>query len=126
MDLRRGEEAGTVKIRTKRVYDPPATGDGRRILIDRLWARGLSKAKAKIDYWAKTIAPSTSLRKWYGHDPDKWTEFRKRYFAELDANPEGVAELKREMGKGTVTLLFSSRETHLNNASALREYLEGK
>lgn len=115
-----------MKIRTKRVYDPPATGHGRRILIDRLWARGLSKGKAKIDYWAKTIAPSTALRKWYGHDPDKWAEFRKRYFAELDANPEGVAELKAEMGKGTVTLLFSSRETRLNNASALREYLEAK
>jgi len=115
-----------VKIRTKRVYDPPATGDGRRILIDRLWARGLSKGKAKIDYWAKAIAPSTALRKWYGHDPDKWTDFRKRYFAELDANPEGVAELRAQMGKGTVTLLFSSKETRLNNASALREYLEGK
>jgi uncharacterized protein YeaO (DUF488 family) len=124
--LRHGKEAAAVKIRTKRVYDPPARGDGRRILVDRLWARGLSKAKAKVDYWAKTIAPSTALRTWYGHDPDKWTDFRKRYFAELDANPEGVAELKTEMGKGTATLLFSSRETRLNNASALREYLEGK
>lgn len=126
LDLRRGKEAGAVKIRIKRVYDPPAPGDGRRILIDRLWARGLSKGKAKIDYWAKAIAPSTALRKWYGHDPDKWADFRKRYFAELDANPEGVAELRTEMGKGTVTLLFSSRETRLNNASALREYLEGQ
>jgi uncharacterized protein YeaO (DUF488 family) len=115
-----------VKIRTKRVYDPPAAADGRRILIDRLWARGLSKAKARVDYWAKTIAPSTALRKWYGHDPDKWPEFRKRYFGELDANPDGVAELRAELGSGTVTLLFSSKETRLNNASALREYLEGK
>jgi uncharacterized protein YeaO (DUF488 family) len=115
-----------VKIRTKRVYDPPAASDGRRILIDRLWARGLSKAKAKVDYWAKDIAPSTGLRNWYRHDPDKWKEFRKRYFAELDANPEGMAGLRGNFGKGTVTLLFSSRETRLNNASALREYIEGK
>ena len=115
-----------MKIRTKRVYDPPAVADGRRILIDRLWARGLSKTKARIDYWAKDIAPSTALRKWYGHDPDKWKEFRKRYFAELDANPGGLAALRAHLGRGTVTLLFSSRETRLNNASALREYLEGK
>jgi uncharacterized protein YeaO (DUF488 family) len=115
-----------VKIRTKRVYDPPATTDGRRILIDRLWARGLSKAHAKVDYWAKPVAPSTALRKWYGHDPDKWKEFRRRYFAELDANPEGVAELRANLGRGTVTLLFSSKEARLNNASALREYLEAR
>lgn len=126
MDLRRRKEAGGVKIRTKRVYDAPAASDGRRILIDRLWARGLSKAKARIDFWAKDIAPSTALRKWYGHDPDKWKEFRKRYFAELDANPEGMAALRANLDKGTVTLLFSSKETRLNNASALREYLEGK
>ena len=115
-----------MKLRTKRVYDPPAAADGRRILVDRLWARGLSKSKAKIDFWAKAIAPSTALRKWYGHDPDKWQEFRRRYFAELNRNPEGVAELRAHLGKGTVTLLFSSKETRLNNAGALREYLEGK
>ena len=115
-----------MKFNTKRVYDPPAATDGRRILIDRLWARGLSKTKAKVDFWAKDVAPSTGLRKWYQHDPDKWKEFRRRYFAELDANPDGVARLKAELGKGTVTLLFSSRETRLNNAAALREYLSGK
>jgi uncharacterized protein YeaO (DUF488 family) len=115
-----------VKLRTKRVYDPPKAADGRRILIDRLWARGLSKATARIDYWARAIAPSTKLRQWYQHDPDKWVEFRRRYFAELDANPEGVAELRENLGKGTVTLVFSSKETHLNNASALKEYLEAK
>jgi len=115
-----------VRIRTKRVYDAPVVSDGRRILIDRLWARGLSKAKARIDFWAKDIAPSTALRKWYGHDPDKWKEFRKRYFAELDANPEGMAALKANLGASTVTLVFSSKETRLNNASALKEYLEGK
>lgn len=112
-----------MKVLTKRIYDPAAPADGRRILIDRLWARGVSKARANVDYWAKDVAPSTALRKWYGHDPDKWTEFRKRYFAELDANPDGVAELRKQMGKGTVTLLFSSKEMRLNNAAALREYL---
>ncbi|HWZ27993.1 MAG TPA: DUF488 family protein [Gemmatimonadales bacterium] len=115
-----------MKLRTKRVYDPPKAGDGRRILVDRLWARGLSKASARIDFWAKAIAPSTRLRQWYGHDPDKWNEFRRRYFAELDANADGVAELRAHLGKGTVTLLFSSKEARLNNASALREYLEAK
>lgn len=113
-----------MRLRAKRVYDAPAGADGRRILVDRLWPRGLSKSKAKIDFWAKSVAPSTALRKWYGHDPDKWKEFRRRYFAELDHNPEGVAELKAHLGKGTVTLLFSSKETRLNNAGALREYLE--
>lgn len=111
-------------IRTKRIYEPPARGDGRRILVDRLWPRGLSKTAARIDYWAKDVAPSTRLRQWYGHDPAKWKEFRRRYFAELDANPQGLAELRRHLGRGTVTLLFSSREERLNNAMALREYLK--
>lgn len=111
-------------IRTKRIYEPPAREDGRRILVDRLWPRGLSKTAARIDYWAKAIAPSTRLRRWYGHDPAKWKEFRRRYFAELDANPQGLAELRRHLGRGTVTLLFSSREERLNNAMALREYLK--
>jgi len=111
-------------IRTKRIYDPVATSDGRRILVDRLWPRGLSKADAKVDFWARAIAPSDALRKWYQHDHDKWPEFRKRYFAELDGNPDGVAELREHLGGRTVTLLFSSRETELNNAAALREYLE--
>jgi len=115
-----------VKLRIKRVYEPPAAADGRRILVDRLWPRGLSKAKARLDYWARTNSPSTALRQWYGHDPDKWQEFRRRYFAELDANPTGMADLRRELGSGTVTLLFSSREERLNNATALQEYLEGK
>jgi uncharacterized protein YeaO (DUF488 family) len=89
-----------------------------------LWPRGISKARARIDYWAKDIAPSTELRQWYGHDPAKWTEFRRRYFAELDRNPAGVATLREHLGARTVTLLYSSTEEHLNNATALREYLE--
>ena len=113
----------SMKIQTKRVYEAPSKSDGRRILIDRLWPRGISKAKAEIAFWAKSIAPSNELRKWYQHDDAKWEEFRARYFAELDANPEGVAELREHMGDGTVTFVFSSRETEFNNAVALSEYL---
>ena len=113
-----------MRLRTKRVYEGSASADGRRILVDRLWPRGFTKAKAKIDFWAKTVAPSNELRKWYGHDPDKWDQFRQRYFGELDANAEAVAELRTQLGHGTVTLVFGSKETRLNNASALKEYLE--
>ncbi len=113
-----------MRIRTKRVYEAAARADGTRILIDRIWPRGVSKAKARIDYWAKPVAPSDALRKWYRHDPEKWPEFRRRYFAELDANPEGFEELRERLGGGVVTLVFGSREEDLNNARALREYLE--
>jgi len=112
-----------MKLQTKRVYDPKASSDGRRILVDRLWPRGLTKAKAAIDYWARDIAPSNALRRWYRHDPEKWTEFRKRYFAELESNPAGVTELRAQLGSGRVTLLYSSKEARLNNAAALLEYL---
>ena len=115
-----------MRVRTKRIYDEPARSDGRRVLIDRLWPRGVSKEAARIDFWAKAIAPSNELRKWYQHDSSKWAEFRDRYFAELDSNPEGVAELLSQVGSGVVTLLFSSKEEHLNNASALCDYLESQ
>jgi uncharacterized protein YeaO (DUF488 family) len=105
------------------VYDPPSPADGHRILADRLWPRGVSKAAASIDFWAKSVAPSHELRRWYQHDPVKWDEFRRRYFAELDANPAGVAELRARLGSGTATILFGSRELSLNNAAALCEYL---
>ena len=108
----------------KRIYQPATTSDGRRILIDRLWPRGLSKQKAAVDYWAKDIAPSNELRKWYRHDPAKWPEFRRRYFAELDAAPEGVEAMRSELGRGMNTILFGSKEERLNNARALVEYLE--
>ena len=115
-----------LRIRIKRVYDPKARADGRRILVDRLWPRGLTRAAAGVDFWARTIAPSNALRTWYRHAPEKWPEFRKRYFAELDAMPEDVAELRGHLGRGTVTLLFSSRETRLNNATPLKEHLEAR
>ena len=113
-----------VRIQTKRIYEEPARSDGRRILIDRLWPRGMSKDAAQIHSWAKSVAPSHELRRWYQHKPSKWEEFRRRYFVELDANPEGLAELRAQLGPGTATLLFGSKEERLNNATALREYLE--
>ncbi len=113
-----------MSIRIKRVFEAPAKGDGRRILVDRLWPRGISKEKGKIDLWIKDLAPSTDLRKWYSHDPEKWPEFKARYFAELDGNLDKVRELLTYLGRGTVTFLFSSKERHLNNAVALKEYLD--
>ncbi len=113
-----------INIRIKRVYEQPEVTDGRRILVDRLWARGLSKEKAKVDSWIKEIAPSTELRCWYGHDPNKWDEFKTRYAVELEANPDKVKELLAEVEAGLVTFLYSSKEERLNNAIALREYIE--
>jgi uncharacterized protein YeaO (DUF488 family) len=115
-----------ISIKVKRVYEAPVSGDGRRILIDRLWPRGLSKAGAKVDLWMKEISPSTELRQWYQHGPEKWPEFKKRYHAELDANPSAVDELLALARRGELTLLFGSREERLNNAFALKEYLESK
>jgi uncharacterized protein YeaO (DUF488 family) len=113
-----------VTVRIKRVYDQAEEADGLRVLVDRLWPRGLSKEKAGIARWLKEISPSTELRKWYGHDPARWEEFKARYFRELDRHGATVAELVDAARAGTVTLLFSSREEKLNNAVALKEYLE--
>ncbi len=115
-----------MRIRTKRIYEDSSPADGRRILVDRLWPRGVAKSDAQIEFWAKSVSPSTELRRWYRHDPGKWSEFRRRYFAELDSNAEGVSELRAHLGSGTVTLVFSSKETGLNNASALKDYLESR
>lgn len=113
-------------IRLKRVYDPPEKSDGKRILVDRLWPRGLTKAKAGLDFRARDVSPSHDLRQWYNHDPAKWEAFRRRYFAELDASPEALRELLTAMGDGAVTFLFSSKEPAINNAAALKENLEAK
>jgi uncharacterized protein YeaO (DUF488 family) len=107
----------------KRIYESKASTDGVRVLVDRLWPRGLSKEKAAVDHWLREAAPSTALRKWYGHDPEKWSEFRKRYFAELDAHPEELEPLIK-LGRHRITLLFGSTEERLNNAHALKEYME--
>ena len=113
-------------ITTKRVYEPYSRTDGYRVLVDRLWPRGLSKAKAHVDYWAREIAPSTELRQWYEHDPDKWPEFQKRYRAEL-ATPEAkaaLADLVRRARGGRVTLVYSSHAGDISNAAALERMLK--
>jgi uncharacterized protein YeaO (DUF488 family) len=115
-----------MKIRIKRIYEKPAQQDGLRILVDRLWPRGLTKDQAKIDLWTKNLAPSTALRHWYAHDPAKWEEFKSRYFEELETNPEPLSELLSLLRRGPVTFLYSSKEEHLNNAVALKEYLRSR
>jgi uncharacterized protein YeaO (DUF488 family) len=110
-------------IHLKRAYEPPARSDGLRILVERLWPRGLSKERAALDVWLKDIAPSPELRKWFGHDPAKWEEFQKRYWAELDAKPEAVAELRGKAREGAVTLVYAARDEQHNGALALKEYL---
>ncbi len=108
----------------KRVYDPPSREDGKRILIDRLWPRGLRKEGAHIDAWMKEIAPSTELRQWFNHDPEKWGEFKRKFFKELDRQQTAVETIAGLSKKGTVTLLFGSKEERYNNAVALKEYIE--
>ncbi len=115
-----------MKIKTKRTYDPPSRADGFRILVDMLWPRGISKEKLSVDLWLKEIAPSDGLRRWFSHDPERWEEFKSHYFEELDANREAVERILQEAGRRPVTLLFSSKEQELNNAAALKEYLEKK
>jgi uncharacterized protein YeaO (DUF488 family) len=112
-------------VRTKRIYESPSPSDGLRILVDRLWPRGMKKEDANLDRWDRELAPSNDLRKEFGHDHSRWDEFKVRYFAELDANPEPVKQLRGEARKGTVTLLFAARDTEKNNAVALKEYLQG-
>ncbi|MGN0240584.1 MAG: DUF488 domain-containing protein, partial [Candidatus Weimeria sp.] len=116
---------GQMKVQIKRIYDAPSEEDGKRVFVDRLWARGLKKVDARIDAWEKDLAPSNDLRKWYGHDPEKYQEFRKRYRAELDANPK-AAEFagKLEAYDGTVTLLFGAKDAEHSNAAVLKEWLE--
>jgi len=113
-----------VGIRIKRVYDKPAKTDGRRVLVDRVWPRGLTKEEAQIDDWLKEIAPSTRLRKWFGHDPERWPEFKKRYAKELKSQREQVDRLAQKARKRTVTLLFGAKDIEHNNAVALKEHIE--
>jgi len=110
-------------IRIKRAYDPPEPDDGLRILIDRLWPRGVTKSKLKLDAWVKHLSPSNALRKWYQHDPEKFAEFRKRYTAELKQEGEGLAELRAAVKGRTVTLLTSTKEIELSHATVLRDLL---
>jgi uncharacterized protein YeaO (DUF488 family) len=115
-----------VNVQIKRVYEEPSTSDGKCILIDRLWPRGLTKEKAKVDLWLKDIAPSTELRQWFGHDPSKWNEFKKRYHDELKKNREIIVKLIEQLKTGKVTLVYGAKDEEHNDAVVLKEYLEKK
>lgn len=115
---------GTIAV--KRIYEPPSGKDGQRVLVDRIWPRGVSREAAALDLWLKDIAPSTELRKWFGHDPSRAAGFRDRYRAELDSNPEAIAELCSTADKGDVTLLYAAHDEQANNATVLAEYLEDR
>ncbi|HEY8459325.1 MAG TPA: DUF488 domain-containing protein [Blastocatellia bacterium] len=111
-------------IKLKRAYEKPARDDGERILVERLWPRGLTKAKAKVDLWMKDIAPSAELRKWFGHDPDKWDEFRRRYQKELKSKGDLIKLLKRKAKAGAITLIYAARDEEHNSAVALKQFLQ--
>ncbi len=115
-----------MKIRLKRAYEPPEKHDGVRLLVERLWPRGLTKEKAGIDEWFKEVAPSQELRKWYGHDPEKWEAFRRRYLDELRGNPDAVNRLRARVKEGPVTFVYAAKDEKHNSALLLKEYLEGK
>jgi uncharacterized protein YeaO (DUF488 family) len=112
-----------MRILVKRVYEPAAKSDGFRVLVDRLWPRGLSKETAHLDLWLRDIAPSTTLRKWFNHDPGRWSEFQRRYHAELKTKREPLRELTTRAKKGAVTLLYSAKDEQHNQAVALRNFL---
>lgn len=112
-----------MNMHIKRVYEKPGKEDGKRILVDRLWPRGLTKERASIDLWLKEIAPSTELRKWFGHDPEKWKEFQKRYHLELKNNESQVSLLREQLKKGTVTLVYGAKDEEHNEALVLTEWL---
>jgi uncharacterized protein YeaO (DUF488 family) len=112
-----------MNIQIKRVYEKPDGQDGFRILVDRLWPRGLTKEKAAADLWLKNIAPSTELRKWFNHDPEKWKEFHKKYQKELKENKEAVSVLKEQLKKGPVTLLYGAKDQEHNEAHVIKEFV---
>jgi uncharacterized protein YeaO (DUF488 family) len=113
-------------LKLKRAYEPASRTDGTRILVERLWPRGLSKSMLPLDGWLKEVGPSTELRRWFSHDPDKWSRFRTRYFRELDSRSDTWRPIVSAARRGMVTLVYSSRDTQHNNAVALKEYLQPK
>ncbi len=113
-------------MKRKRVYEEPDKGDGFRILVDRLWPRGLSKDRARIDLWLKEVAPSGALRQWFGHDRARWAEFKRRYFKELADKKEAIKPILEKASKGAVTLLYGAKDEACNNAAALQEFIEQK
>jgi uncharacterized protein YeaO (DUF488 family) len=115
-----------MNVKLKRAYEKPNKADGTRILVDRLWPRGLTKEKAKIDLWLKEIAPSTELRKWFGHDPKRWRRFRGRYETELKHHADQLKLIKSKAKEGTVTLIYAARDQEHNEAVVLNEFLKGR
>lgn len=113
-------------VQVRRAYDPPGPGDGYRVLVDRVWPRGVSKDKLELDEWRKEIAPSTRLRKWFGHDPERWNEFQERYFAELEEMQDSVQELMKRARRGRITLVYGARDRDHNQAVALSTYLRAR
>jgi len=111
-------------ISIKRAYETASPGDGQRLLVDRLWPRGVTREKLKIDEWYRSASPSAELRKWFGHDPARWPEFKKRYLAELESRPENWKPLLERAGKGKTTLVYGARDTEHNDAVVLKELLE--
>jgi len=114
------------QVKIRRVYDDPAGSDGTRVLIDRIWRRGLTQERAAVDVWLKAIAPTTELRKWFGHDPARWKEFHARYRSELDRNGDAVSRLREIIARGTVTLLYGAHDEAHDDAVVLLGYLDGK
>lgn len=118
-------------IKVKRVYDPPQRGDGKRFLVERLWPRGMKKEALEMDGWLKEVAPSTELRQWFGHEPERWSGFRSRYGKELreqeqGGEPNGLATLQQAARRGNITLLYSAKDTEHNGALVLRDFLEAR
>ena len=113
-----------MKVKIKRVYEEPSDTDGKRIFVDRLWPRGMTKEKAAIDVWLKDIAPSTTLRKWFAHDPKRWNEIKKKYFKELNENNEQLSVLKEYLKKGKITLVYGAKDEEHNEAQVLLEILQ--
>jgi len=111
-------------IQTKRVYEPPSASDGTRVLVERLWPRGISKERAKLDLWLKDAAPSPELRQWYSHEIQKWGEFQKRYRAELEQNSAAIHQLRQLLKRGTLTLVYAARDEQHNSAILLKAFLE--
>lgn len=114
------------RLSIKRVYDPPSAEDGARVLVDRIWPRGVSRDEAQLTAWLKDLAPTTALRQWFGHDPARFEEFQSRYQAELEQKGEGLAKLRAFAERGKVTLLYAAKDEAHNNAVVLADYLEGK
>lgn len=115
-----------MQIQIRRAYEPPRRADGQRILVDGVWPRGVSREALALEEWLRELAPSAPLRKWFGHDPGRWPEFRERYFSELDAKPETVAELVKRARRGRLTLVYGARDPEHNNAVALAAYLRAR